>query len=83
LTTPIRRHVVGSDKKYYRALISIPISAASDSAAMDTAVKHAHSLMEDHCVIGHVESVFEVADKDLLAKGRSVHTEPGLARQVK
>jgi len=70
------------NKKYYRALISVPVFADDDSSALDAAVKYAHSLQEDDTVIGHLESIFEVADNSGLAKGRNVYTDPGLAKQI-
>jgi hypothetical protein len=46
--------------KHYRALISVPITVANDNAAYKKAFTYAAQLQHDNCVVGHVETLFEV-----------------------
>ena len=67
--------------KHYRALISVPISANSDDHAWTQAVKYAHSLMDDNCVVGHVEQVAE-CENGSLTTNRVVYRDSGLTKQI-
>jgi|KBSMisStaDraftv2_1062788.scaffolds.fasta_scaffold449078_3 hypothetical protein len=67
----------------YRALLSVPISADSDSAARDLADAYAEQVRtpDGHSVIGHTEAVFEVTRGSLDVE-RDVYMDPGFPRQV-
>lgn len=68
--------------KSYRALISIPIEATSDDAAITVANEKAASVRHTGGVVaGHVELVGEVRD-DLLEMSRIVAADPAFLRQL-
>lgn len=66
----------------YRALISVPISAPSDSDARVRADALAASLTDGPVVIGHVEAVFVADGGGGLDVRRPVWIDPQFAKQV-
>jgi hypothetical protein len=66
---------------HYRALLSIPIEANSDAAAVEAANEQATALQHPGgSVVGHVELVGEVGED--LEIVRVVSSDPGLLRQL-
>jgi hypothetical protein len=68
---------------YYRALISVPISADDDEEAMRIAGEHALSLRRpgSEVVVGHVEMVATTEDGSLAVR-RVVFIDPGFNKQI-
>lgn len=72
----------GGPLKQYRALISVPVEAASDADAVAAANEQAAALRyDDGGVAGHVELVGEVRE-DLLEIVRVVRADAMFLRQV-
>lgn len=79
---PVSRKERGDVMKQYRALISLPIQAASDDEAIDIANEQAASVRHPRGgVVGHVELVGEVRD-DHLEVSRVVSADPMFLRQL-
>ena len=69
--------------KYYRALISVPISASDDDDAVTIGVEHANSLMHPgtQVIAGHLEMIGEVR-KGQIQVLRVVEADPQLLPQL-
>jgi hypothetical protein len=70
--------------RYYRALISVPVAAASDEQAYRIATQHAHSLLHPgrKVIAGHLEFLGEVAEGSLMEIARPVHEDPLFLKQL-
>jgi hypothetical protein len=73
-----------SEKKHYRAMISVPITADTDEAAEHQAAVYANSLAApgSNVIVGHLELVTEVDGGLMSPPVRVVTEDPSFRRQV-
>jgi hypothetical protein len=68
--------------RYYRVLISVPITAEDDDEALRVGAEYAHSLPPGKgFAAGHLELVGEVR-KNGMEMVRPVHADPAFLRQL-